>query len=536
MKKNQMAFKAMAAVLLLMLAVVACKKEPRQIPVDPNSTDYVGGVTFNPDADPIPKDIPRVGGANLPSKVDLSYLLPPVGDQKGQATCVAWSSAYYIRTAMLALRYNLGVEQLKSPANQFSPKDLYLAVPSQYKDPNCNAMQFNEAFNTLIQRGVATMASAPYENLGDCSQSPEAAWTSEAAKYKIDSYRQLDRNMDEMKAKLAEQHPFLWVTSPTQAFLDWKTSAVMHYSDIMTGPAKYYHAITVIGYDDSKHAFRIVNSWGNNWADHGFAWVDYDLMINSNFALGGAVLYDKPVDVSDPSTPPSAATNLSANYLQDLDDDTQNDLTYRKINFSVGNTGQQPVSSASDWHIYYLYYDAFDASRYGVLLDMYVSNDFGNPGDVGYYADGAGSSYSEWVHTDMPAGSLLSEQLFGPGYTSINWPYQMPSLNGYYYLVMIVDPYNAVGESNESDNFFFTTGADGGPLWLENGVIKGLQPGEVKDRSEAEPLDSHTPVNAGHPNAYRPEEIKAFIKRLKDEGKLPRPVKNAHGKPLTVAS
>ena len=33
------------------------------------------------------------------------------------------------------------------------------------------------------------------------------------------------------------------------------------------------HAVSIIGYDDKKQAFRMVNSWGENWGDHGFLWL-----------------------------------------------------------------------------------------------------------------------------------------------------------------------------------------------------------------------------------------------------------------------
>jgi hypothetical protein len=36
------------------------------------------------------------------------------------------------------------------------------------------------------------------------------------------------------------------------------------------------HEIAVVGYDDSRQAFHIENSWGKDWADGGFGWIGYD--------------------------------------------------------------------------------------------------------------------------------------------------------------------------------------------------------------------------------------------------------------------
>jgi hypothetical protein len=36
-------------------------------------------------------------------------------------------------------------------------------------------------------------------------------------------------------------------------------------------------AMAIVGYDDNKAggAFRVLNSWGANWADHGYVWIKY---------------------------------------------------------------------------------------------------------------------------------------------------------------------------------------------------------------------------------------------------------------------
>src|SRR5207302_1739325 len=39
-----------------------------------------------------------------------------------------------------------------------------------------------------------------------------------------------------------------------------------------------WHSIVVVGYDDRRQAFRLMNSWGNDWGDHGFMWLSYDLV------------------------------------------------------------------------------------------------------------------------------------------------------------------------------------------------------------------------------------------------------------------
>jgi len=47
----------------------------------------------------------------------------------------------------------------------------------------------------------------------------------------------------------------------------WKTNS---------GSGAFPHAIIICGYDDSKHAYKVMNSVGTNWGDAGYSWIDYD--------------------------------------------------------------------------------------------------------------------------------------------------------------------------------------------------------------------------------------------------------------------
>jgi hypothetical protein len=35
------------------------------------------------------------------------------------------------------------------------------------------------------------------------------------------------------------------------------------------------HAVLVIGYDDRRRAFKLINSWGRKWGDGGYGWINY---------------------------------------------------------------------------------------------------------------------------------------------------------------------------------------------------------------------------------------------------------------------
>ena len=35
------------------------------------------------------------------------------------------------------------------------------------------------------------------------------------------------------------------------------------------------HCVLIVGYDDNKSAFKIINSWGKDWGNDGYLWIDY---------------------------------------------------------------------------------------------------------------------------------------------------------------------------------------------------------------------------------------------------------------------
>lgn len=46
------------------------------------------------------------------------------------------------------------------------------------------------------------------------------------------------------------------------------------------------HCVIIMGYDPEKQLFKVINSWGSEWADHGFCYFPKD------YILGDKLAYD----------------------------------------------------------------------------------------------------------------------------------------------------------------------------------------------------------------------------------------------------
>ena len=235
---------------------------------------------------------------SLPASVDLSNLLPPVGNQGQQGSCVAWAVGYYYKTFTEHKDENWDVT---TDAHQFSPAFIY----NQINGGNDNGSSFNSAFQLLKDKGCDTLKIFPY-NDQDYTTQPTQEQLNLAVPFKIDSYANIfygryvnsnagapttnwqwagtaltDQDIVNLKNILADGGIFV-IGIPV--FSTWYHSGFGANDYIHQIPADGevtfygYHAVTLVGYDDNMHggAFRMVNSWGTDWGDDGFTWITYD--------------------------------------------------------------------------------------------------------------------------------------------------------------------------------------------------------------------------------------------------------------------
>jgi hypothetical protein len=226
---------------------------------------------------------------SLPSVVDLSASLPPVGYQGMQNSCVGWAVGYYYKT--LVEQQERGWDTT-IPEHQFSPSYIY----NQRDTSDCNAdvgMTYWDAFQTIMQ-GSAPLSAFPYDALDRCTQ-PSTQVLKDSRAFRIESFANIfagegNANLTALKQLLAEGHAFA-VAVPIYTSLRTITAQ----NPVVPQPAPgetYYgdHGLLVVGYDDQIGGFKVVNSWGPFWGDNGFGYLSYGFMQND--AWEGWVMYD----------------------------------------------------------------------------------------------------------------------------------------------------------------------------------------------------------------------------------------------------
>ena len=134
--------------LPISLLLTSC--EPDNSGGTPKSTNKTGW-TGTDDPATVPENLNNpFDNTSVPTSMDLSGYLPPIGDQGQYGTCVAWAAGYNCKTAMEAVKFNLTQSQLASSQYQMSAKYLFTALANDKKGADCNGTDFVPAMELML--------------------------------------------------------------------------------------------------------------------------------------------------------------------------------------------------------------------------------------------------------------------------------------------------------------------------------------------------------------------------------------------------
>ena len=215
-------------------------------------------------------------GYTIPRALTSSIILnhPPIGDQGNTGTCVSWSTGW-------ALSGTLNNEfPLAGVSNPRSPWWVYQINHTATQDRKDDGMIVTAGLDIIKKNGVPTYALD--STLGVFYKfTPTTAQTTSAKKDNISSYSAI-KNLTDLKTALS-------LHLPVEMGLNWYTSfdtAFAYHTTVtrIAGTLRGGHAVCIIGYDDSKNAVLIQNSWGTSGGDKsnpGCMWFDYGVLFSS---------------------------------------------------------------------------------------------------------------------------------------------------------------------------------------------------------------------------------------------------------------
>jgi len=214
--------------------------------------------------------------AVLPPAVDLSKEpQPPIYDQGSIGSCVDNAGCAC-----------LGFVEAKEGNHPEQLSRLFAYFMARHGVPQDTGSTLFDFLDGIRRKGICLETSWPYD-LSRWTEIPSAAAFAEAAhREKGVNFYRLSTVLD-MKNCLAQKYPFIFGIAVYQSFEQPGPDAhgMIPMPDTASEPLLGGHALACFGYDDSKQAFLFRNSWGPSWALHGWAWIPYAYVSNSNLMM-----------------------------------------------------------------------------------------------------------------------------------------------------------------------------------------------------------------------------------------------------------
>ena len=238
-----------------------------------------------------------VGSKNMDTEIENTYSVslreycPTPRNQGEDANCVGWSVGYAAQTIRKAYAEDIkDIKKIDSFA--FSPFFIY----NNIKLKSCAmGAEIPEALQFLIRTGNVPMTSFEAGRT-DCNAIPKNINYEEALSYRIQDFTKLfspkdskQKKIKAVKESLIKGYPIVIAMNILESFASMDYGTDQWYSETGSQVPAGGHALVVIGYDELKNSFEVMNSWGDRWADDGFAFIDYDdfhKYVRYGFAFG----------------------------------------------------------------------------------------------------------------------------------------------------------------------------------------------------------------------------------------------------------
>lgn len=249
--------------------------------------EFQGGLILPEIEEKTLEEIPfSFGGPNILDKVSHRGKLPKPQNQGSGLSCAGWAVGY----GLLSFLH-------KTPADARNAQYVYHwtrlnemnETDHIIKDRGCKDL--NSAFEAIKYNG--SCAVPDYSNFAD---SPKTETVRLAKQYRaLKNFSKFsDSNVESIKLALLDDKVLpggfkLYRTFINQSAFERRIHPITGKTVPVwkkipnTDPAmKIGHAMLVVGYDEDLQAFEVMNSFGAEWGDGGYIWIDYDFFASNN--------------------------------------------------------------------------------------------------------------------------------------------------------------------------------------------------------------------------------------------------------------
>jgi C1A family cysteine protease len=227
-----------------------------------------------------------VDSLELPESIDLSKKMPPAADQNPRGTCWAFASTYSIISYMSNVSKADDYFYINGKPDYSKIKSPELPIQLYFENStNCDAGATTKdlLLKTLVEYGSISIEELEYSyscNKPITEEIKNKAKLNSTIEYDVDVVHKDD--MTTLKKVLSQGQPLIISIRVDTNFKKIKNNITDYYKPIWDTYriGKGWHAMTIVGYNDSIKAVKVMNSWGESWGNKGHLWISYDILKN----------------------------------------------------------------------------------------------------------------------------------------------------------------------------------------------------------------------------------------------------------------
>ncbi len=137
---------------------------------------------------------------------------------------------------------------------------------------SCSGGNVPFLFRTMITSGVPLESQFPYQGKNTSCSKINADMPYRVKQQGYVSYN--PPSVKEIKEAICKYGPVFSSLKVTNLFMAYG-GGVYDEKVQVSGPMDTNHAIVIVGWDDSKNAWLVRNSWSDQWGENGYVWVQY---------------------------------------------------------------------------------------------------------------------------------------------------------------------------------------------------------------------------------------------------------------------
>lgn len=211
----------------------------------------------------------------LPASFRLVEGMPEVWNQGQTSSCTA-------HAASAAYEYELSQQHLPD----FMPSRLFLYYNERLAEGTTDqdaGATIRDSVKALAKYGTLPESYWPFTE--STREAPPANDYQLAIRNIVTSYSAVPQTIQAIKTAIFQRHPVIFGFLVYESF-ETPEVARTGIQPLPTANEQCLggHAVLAVGFDDSKQAFLIRNSWGQEWGQSGYFWMPYQYITNPQLA------------------------------------------------------------------------------------------------------------------------------------------------------------------------------------------------------------------------------------------------------------